>query len=210
MAFKFNSDLDYQNDAIRSVVELFQGQENTQSTFTIYDPVKYTQNFNSCNGTKQNEIGVMNNLTLKHDDIEKNLAKVQQENHLKVTDKLQEGNYNFAVEMETGTGKTYVYLKTMFELNRRYGFKKYIILVPGVAIREGVLSSLKMLKSHFKYYYAGVPFDYFQYSSDSLNLLMDFARNDKIEIMIMTIQSFDSDNKVLNTTDQKYLEKQTA
>ena len=93
------------------------------------------------------------------------------------------------------------------ELHRQYGFKKYIILVPSVAIREGVLSSLKILKDHFEYHFDGNGYHYFQYSSDRLHELLDYARSDKIEIMIMTIQSFDSDNKVLNSKSQKHLEK---
>ena len=207
MAFKFNPDLDYQNDAISSVVELFRGQENTYSTFTIYDPAKLNENLSLFEGTEQNEIGVANKLVLDEDDILENLQKVQKENHLKPCQKLKDNEFNFAIEMETGTGKTYVYLKTIFELCKNYGFKKYIILVPSVAIKEGVLSSLRMLKSHFEYHYPAFPSNSFQYSSDRLNELMNFARSDKIEIMVMTIQSLDSDNKVLNTTNQKHLEK---
>lgn len=207
MAFKFNPNLDYQNDAISAVLDLFSGQENTFSNFTIYDPSKYGTQTTLNDGTEQNEIGIANNLVLEEDDILENLQLVQKRNHIKPCTKLKKNIYNFAVEMETGTGKTYVYLKTIFELHKKYGFKKYIILVPSVAIKEGVLASVRMLKSHFEYHYAGVPFNHFQYSSDRLNELMNFARSDKIEIMVMTIQSLDSDNKVLNSTNQKHLEK---
>jgi type III restriction enzyme len=206
MAFIFNPNLDYQNDAIQSVVALFKGQEKTYSNFTIYDPNKYNRYSDYFGvGIEQNEVGIANKLTLDNDEVSENLIMVQKKNHLKITQKPK--NYNFSIEMETGTGKTYIYLKTIFELNKNYGYKKIIILVPSVAIKEGVLASLKMLKSHFEYHYSGVPFNYFQYSSDKLNSLMEFARSSKIEIMIMTIQSLDSDNKVLNSTSQKYLEQ---
>lgn len=208
MAFKFNPNLDYQNDAIQAVIDLFKGQESTYSNFTIYDPVKYPVQMVAGGGTEENEVGVANSLVLDEEDIVNNLREVQKLNHLKeYIGELKLNNLNFAVEMETGTGKTYVYIKTIMELHRQYGFKKYIILVPSVAIREGVLSSLNMLKEHFEYHYDGDIYHHFQYSSDRLNELLSFARSDKIEIMVMTIQSFDSDNKVLNSRSQKHLEK---
>lgn len=208
MVFKFNPNLDYQNDAIHAVVDLFKGQENTYSNFTIYDPVKYPTQMAIFDGTEENEVGTANCLVLDEEDVVNNLKEVQKQNHLKeYIGELNKNNLNFAVEMETGTGKTYVYIKSIMELHRQYGFKKFIILVPSLAIREGVLSSLKMLKEHFEYHYDGNSYHYFQYSSEKLNELLSFARSDKVEIMLMTIQSFDSDNKVLNSTSQKHLEK---
>lgn len=208
MAFKFNPNLEYQNDAVQAVINLFKGQESTYSNFTIYDPAKYPVQMVTFGGTEENEVGVANSLVLVEEDIVNNLRDVQKQNHLKeYAGELKKNNLNFAVEMETGTGKTYVYIKTIMELHRQYGFKKYIILVPSVAIREGVLSSLKMLQEHFEYHYDGDSYHYFQYSSDRLDELLSFARSDKIEIMVMTIQSFDSDNKVLNSRSQKHLEK---
>lgn len=207
MAFKFDPNLDYQNDAIHSVVALFKGQENTYSNFTIYDPNKYNKYSDYFGvGIEQNEVGIANKLTLDNDEVSENLSIVQKKNHLKITEKPR--NYNFSIEMETGTGKTYVYLKTVFELNKNYGYKKFVIIVPSVAIKEGVLASLKMLKSHFEYHYSGIPFEFFQYTSKRLNEINDFARSDKIKIMVMTIQSFDSDTNILNrkqeqTYDQK-------
>ncbi|HCT64745.1 MAG TPA: type III restriction endonuclease subunit R [Lachnospiraceae bacterium] len=207
MAIKFNPNLDYQNDAIAAITSLFAGQEIGYSNFTIYDPKKYQTQMSISEGTEQTEIGVANKLVLDSDDILKNLKETQLNNHLKASDKITGNEYNFAIEMETGTGKTYVYLKSIFELRKKYGFMKFIILVPSVAIKEGVLASLRMLTSHFDYHYKDFAFHYFQYSSDSLHQLMEFARSDKIEIMVMTIQSLDSDNKVLNTNSQKHLEK---
>ena len=127
MAFKFNPNLDYQNDAVQAVVDLFRGQERTYSNFTIYDPVKYPTQMVTIGGTEENEVGVANSLVLDEEDIVNNLREVQKRNYLKeYTGQLKKNNLNFAVEMETGTGKTYVYIKTIMELHRKYGFKKYI------------------------------------------------------------------------------------
>jgi type III restriction enzyme len=95
--------------------------------------------------------------------------------------------------METGTGKTYVYLRTIFELNKTYGFKKFIIVVPSVAIREGVLKSIDVTKEHFQTLYEKVPFDHFVYDSKRLGKVRQFASNNQIQIMVINIQSFQKD-----------------
>jgi type III restriction enzyme len=94
---------------------------------------------------------------------------------------------DFTVEMETGTGKTYVYLRTIFELNKRYGFTKFVIVVPSVAIKEGVYKSLQITEEHFKGLYAGVPFDYFLYDSAKLGQVRNFATSPHIQIMVVTV-----------------------
>ena len=99
----------------------------------------------------------------------------------------------FSIEMETGTGKTYVYLRTIFELNKTYGFKKFIIVVPSVAIREGVLKSIDIMKDHFSTLYDNVPFDYFVYDSKRLGRVRQFATSNQIQIMVINIQSFQKD-----------------
>lgn len=105
---------------------------------------------------------------------------------------LTEGR-EFSVEMETGTGKTYVYLRTIFELNKVYGFKKFIIVVPSVAIREGVLKSIDMTKEHFQTLYEKVPFDHFVYDSKRLGKVRQFASSNQVQIMIINIDSFRKD-----------------
>jgi type III restriction enzyme len=95
--------------------------------------------------------------------------------------------------METGTGKTYVYLRTIFELNKTYGFKKFIIVVPSVAIREGVLKSIDMTKEHFQTLYEKAPFDHFVYDSKRLGKVRQFATSNQIQIMVINIQSFQKD-----------------
>lgn len=203
----FNNDLSYQNDAISAVADVFKGQEVSFNQFTIYNPKNQHQMQLSHDGSIQTPIGTANALRLDEEDVLENLNAVRVRNNLKPIAKLKKNSYNLAVEMETGTGKTFVYLKTIFELRKQYGFRKFVILVPSVAIREGVLSSLKMLESFFDYHYKSFPFHYFQYTSEKLSDLMEFARSDKIEIMVMTVQSLDSDNKVLHSANQKHLEQ---
>jgi type III restriction enzyme len=104
------------------------------------------------------------------------------------------GDYgmDFTVEMETGTGKTYVYLRTIFELNRRYGFTKFVIVVPSVAIREGVKKTIEQTRDHFRQIYDGVPFESFVYDSSDLSRIIDFASSSSIRVMIATVQSLGS------------------
>jgi type III restriction enzyme len=190
MELKFNPNLDYQNDAIASVVNLFSGQEISHSNFTIYDPkymhkktvfggkeVNYSQQMTqSFDGTEEIYEGVANKLELDNEEITENLKRVQSDSRLKPFNGLLKAKeYNFAIEMETGTGKTYVYLKTIFELSKNYGFKKFIILVPSVAIKEGVLASIRSMRSHFRYHYPNCLFNDFQYSSGKLSELMNYV-----------------------------------
>ena len=89
--------------------------------------------------------------------------------------------------METGTGKTYVYLRTIFELNRLYGFTKFVIVVPSIAIKEGVYKTLHITEEHFKSLYSGQPFDYFLYDSAKLGQVRNFATSPTIQIMVITV-----------------------
>jgi len=98
--------------------------------------------------------------------------------------------YHFSVEMETGTGKTYVYLRTIFELSKRYGFKKFIIVVPSVAIREGVLKNIEMTAEHFKALYNNVEFESFVYDARKVNKLRQFAVSNTIQILVINIDAF--------------------
>lgn len=97
---------------------------------------------------------------------------------------------NFSVEMETGTGKTYVYLRSIFELHQQLGLRKFVIVVPSVAIREGVLSSLRLMKSHFKTLYRNVPYDHYVYNSKDLSKVRQFATANTLQIMVINIQAF--------------------
>ncbi|MGA1865722.1 MAG: DEAD/DEAH box helicase family protein [bacterium] len=194
MRLKFDANLEFQIDAINSVTDLFEGLPPNQSEFEVSLLVHRGQ-------LAFNALGVGNRLVLDNDQILKNLHAVQERNTIPKSRMLVEDFYdsmgyqfpNFSVEMETGTGKTYVYLRTIFELNRRYGFKKFIIVVPSVAIREGVLSSIDIMREHFKGLYGNVPFDHFVYTSKDLSKVRQFAASNEIQIMIINIQAFQKD-----------------
>ena len=183
MKLKFDPSLAYQRDAINASVGVFDGQPISQTGVAL--------SLAADAGLFQSELGVGNNLSLSDDELLANVHKIQEANDIEKVSALQ--GQAFSVEMETGTGKTYVYLRTIFELHRAYGFKKFIIVVPSVAIREGVLKSIEMTKAHFSTLYDNVPFDYFVYDSKKLGQVRQFATSNQIQIMIINIQSFQKD-----------------
>lgn len=194
MKLHFEPNLDYQMQAIEAVCDLFRGQEvcRTEFTVTMKAPVPVgsdlfpgTQPEQMTLGMAESDLGVGNRLTLLDDELLKNLNDVQLRGGLPPSGSLTSGD--FTVEMETGTGKTYVYLRTIFELNKRYGFSKFVIVVPSVAIKEGVYKTLQITEDHFKGLYAGVPFDYFLYDSGKLGQVRNFATSSNIQIMVVTV-----------------------
>lgn len=175
--------LDYQKQAIDSIVDLFQGEiTHHQDDFSLSD--------------KDNMRVIANELSLSKDDIFNNLKNIQTQNQLSLSDKLD--NLYFSVEMETGTGKTFVYLNTIFELYQRYGWRKFIIVVPSVAIREGVLQTLNSTKAHFKDEFNSPIYHYGEYSGQKTNALKHFATSTNIEILVMNIQSFEKESNIIN------------
>ena len=186
MKLHFEADLDYQRAAIDAVCDLFDGQDLCRGEFTV---VREADSPSALFGVS--ELGVGNRLSLVDEEILRNLRAVQQRNGLVAAEALSTGD--FTIEMETGTGKTYVYLRTIFELNKRYGFTKFVIVVPSVAIKEGVYHSLETMADHFKALYDGVPFEYFQYDSARLSLIRNFATSPHIQIMVTTVAAI---NKV--------------
>ena len=185
MKLLFDATLDYQKKAVSSVVDLFRGQTPKQSNFTVslYDAMEGQ-------GTLFTSTGIGNKLELDEEDILDNLKDVQLRNGLKQSTALEHGKYDFDIEMETGTGKTYVYLRTIFELNAKYGFTKFIIVVPSIAIKEGVKKSLDITKEHFDMLYDNTPYDYFVYDSGKLSQVRNFAIADNIQIMVINIDAF--------------------
>jgi type III restriction enzyme len=182
MKLHFEPNLDYQLQAIEAVCGLFRGQEICRTEFTVtHDPADAQTRL----GFAQNDLGIGNRLTLLDDELLANLNAVQLRHGLAPSETLASGD--FTVEMETGTGKTYVYLRTIFELNRRYGFTKFVIVVPSIAIKEGVYKSLQITEDHFKNLYAGMPFDYFLYDSAKLGQVRSFATSAQIQIMVVTV-----------------------
>lgn len=187
MKLKFKSDLKYQNEAIRSVVDIFKGQTPMTSNFTVLTG-KSLNDGQLQMGVVQSSTGIGNKLELISEDILNNVQDIQMRNNLPRSEKLD--GMNFTVEMETGTGKTYVYLKSIYELNKQYGFKKFVIVVPSVAIREGVDKSLQITKEHFNSIYDNESAEYFVYDSSKLEQVRNFATSNAIQIMIINIDAF--------------------
>ncbi len=185
MKIKFDANLDFQQEAIASIAEVFDGQETCRTNFTVVSEAEDLPLFED---EDPNDLGVGNRLRLLEDDILANIQKIQLENGLEQSDELD--GMNFTVEMETGTGKTYVYLRSVFELNRKYGFTKFIIVVPSIAIKEGVYKSLQITEEHFKGLYDNVQLDYFVYDSQKLGQVRNFATSDYIQIMVINIDAF--------------------
>jgi len=183
MKLHFEPDLDYQHTAIEAVCDLFRGQEINRTEFTVTRQASGSAQQEL--GLVENALGIGNRLTLLDDDITSNLNEIQLRNGLPPSSSLASGD--FTVEMETGTGKTYVYLRTIFELNKRFGFTKFVIVVPSVAIKEGVYKTLQITEDHFKGLYSGQPFDYFLYDSSKLGQVRNFATSPTIQIMVVTV-----------------------
>ena len=184
MKLHFEDNLDYQQAAVAAVVDLFKGQEISRSEFTVtYRPESGPQ---GVLGLEENELGVGNRLQLIDDELLENLSDIQLRNGLAMDKVLQSGD--FTVEMETGTGKTYVYLRTIFELNQEYGFTKFVIVVPSVAIKEGVYKTLEITRDHFENLYPNAKgYEYFLYDSSKPGDIRGFATSSTIQIMVMTV-----------------------
>lgn len=187
MKIQFNPNLDFQHEAINAVTDIFKGQEICRTNFTIA-PIKYDPQTKLEFENRQNDLGIGNLLKLGNEDILNNIKAIQLRNGLSPSESID--SLNFTVEMETGTGKTYVYLRSVFEFNRLYGFTKFIIVVPSVAIKEGVYKSLHMMEAHFKGLYENIQFDYFIYDSRKPGQVRNFATSDYIQIMVINIDAF--------------------
>ena len=182
MKLRFEPDLDFQRQAVDAVCDLFRGQEVCRTEFTVIHDRNDRQERIAF---VRSELGIGNRLTLLDDEILENLKEIQARNGLPPSESMESGD--FTVEMETGTGKTYVYLRTIFELNKRYGFTKFVVVVPSIAIKEGVYKSLQITDDHFRALYSGTPFEYFLYDSTKLGQVRNFATSPHIQIMVVTV-----------------------
>lgn len=190
MEFRFSAKEDYQIKAIESVVRLFDGQKKIEEGMHYVPETGF--------------IGSPNRLDLNEQDILNNLREIQKANGLEADSELQyieqeidtaEGKKqvrfpNFSIEMETGTGKTYVYIRSALELNKRYGFRRFIIVVPSIAIKEGVLKTFEVTKKHFQDIYDNLPYRFYSYDSLNQAQVRQFVSSPNIEFMIMTLDSF--------------------
>lgn len=204
MRLQFDANQTHQLKAIEAVAGLLQGQSRTGVEFA---PVALGPLFGS----------VTNRLDLDEDQLLQNLQTVQDTNGIVRDKELQwieemirvaGGDQtvrfaNFSVEMETGTGKTYVYLRTALELNRRYGFRKFIVVVPSVAVREGVIKTLKMTQEHLRALYDNVPYRYTVYDSKNIAKVRQFAQSDCVELLVMTIDSFNKEENVIRQSTDR-------
>lgn len=179
----------YQDDAVNSIVDIFEGCKQSESLFTVDISSKSGQQSAQGEGFSYN-IGYSNEkcLTISEMQMLENVRNIQERNFIKKSTDLQ--NNNFSVEMETGTGKTYVYIDTILRLNQEYGFTKFVIVVPSIAIKEGVNKSFEVTKEHFKLKYNNLTYNYFVYDSNKLDRIMQFATSSNVEIMIINIDAF--------------------
>lgn len=186
LKLKFDATLAYQWEAISGVVDLFTGLPVASAEFALTSQAASQFGFA--------ELGVSNPVPDDEAAFEAlllgNLRGVQQRNSVAPSEAL--AGRHFSVEMETGTGKTYVYLRTIFELHKTYGFKKFVIVVPSIAIREGVLASIELLRDHLTGMYLE-PFDATVYDSKQLGRVRQFAAANTIQILVMNIQAFQKD-----------------
>jgi type III restriction enzyme len=200
LQLKFEANQAYQLDAIRAVTDVFEGQSLAAGEFELSALQR---------GLDFRETGVRNELTIDETAIAENVKNIQKRNGIitaptpsdspsgkgrGTADSFSAGeadvDLNFSVEMETGTGKTYVYLRTVYELHRQYGFSKFVIVVPSVAIREGVIQTIEMTREHFAGLYDRVPVDCFVYDSKKVGRLRGFASSTTLQIMIINIDAF--------------------
>jgi len=192
---KFNFKIQqYQTDAVESTVAAFAGQPSR-------DGFQYRRDLG------KNDVGRITydddyagfrnaDIELSDQDMSTNIRNIQESNNIPMSKALSHdlGRVGLDIEMETGTGKTYVYIKTMFELNKRYGWSKFIVVVPSIAIREGVAKSFRMLEDHFMEYF-GKKARYFIYNSSNLQQLDSFSSDAGINVMIINTQAFASSLK---------------
>lgn len=182
----FEANLAYQQRAVESVCRLFEGVPAADGTFSVTLPVAGEAEAPSLGMTVT---GRRNELPLTDEMLLENLRAVQEQNGIEQDVSLSPAGWNFTIEMETGTGKTYVFLRTIYELNKRYGLTKFVIVVPSIAIKEGVFKSMEIMDEHLRTMYDGVVAERFLYDSDRLHEVKNFGNSDKIQIMVCTIQS---------------------
>lgn len=203
VSIKFDADQAFQRNAIDSVVELFAGQNGVEQGLTLagFDDGNKLESFQ--------ELVFGNSLDLDPDTVQASLRRVQDrqvvfadgtsrpmvpaEARLDVQPGVMP--FHYSVEMETGTGKTYVYIRTIVELHLKYGFRKFVIVVPSVAIREGVLNSLVQLKQHIRDIYDGLQYDHHVYDSNALTRVRQFATASHLQIMVVNIAAMTGDKE---------------
>ncbi|MCL1909874.1 MAG: DEAD/DEAH box helicase family protein, partial [Kiritimatiellaeota bacterium] len=193
MNFQFDANQDYQIEAIRAVTDIFEGQGAGGGEFSLGD-----------DGGMFVEEGFGNVLSIGDEQIWRNVKSIQERNGIKTNGgENTSATMNFSVEMETGTGKTYVYLRTIYELHKLYGFRKFVIVVPSIAIREGVLKNLKITHGHFQSLYDKASLSFEVYDSRRVSNLRNFALSDAIQVLVLNIDAFAKDENIINKPNDR-------
>ena len=202
MKLQFDANQQFQLDAVAAITDLFDGQPQGAPEFAVINVGDYG---GLLAGQDRSELGAGNRLLLADDKLLANTREIQLQNDIEAADAeapleawelfdvpadAPRACPHFSVEMETGTGKTYVYLRTIFELSQRYGFQKFVIVVPSVAIREGVLKNIQITAEHFRALYNNLPFEHFVYDARRVNRLRQFATSTTLQILIINIDAF--------------------
>ncbi len=177
----------FQADAAKAVVDVFAGQPYLTPTDRMEMDLERQQSY-----TEERDATIWRNEPivpeLTDQIVLEHLQKVQRVGQIKPSEQL-EGHYNLTIEMETGVGKTYTYIKTIYELNKHYGWSKFIVVVPSIAIREGVYKSFQVTQDHFVEEY-GEAIDFSIYDSSQPNQINSFASSSMINVMIINVQAF--------------------
>ena len=200
MKLHFEPNLDFQLQVVEAVCDLFRGQEICRTEFTV---TRDTLDSRIQLAYAETDLGIGNRPTLLKEEILENLKAIQLRIGVAPSSTLASGD--FTVEMETGTGKTYVYLRTIFELNKRYGFTRFVIVVPSTAIKEGVYTSLRITEEHFRALYMGTPFDYFIYDSAKLGQVRNFATSPQIQIIVVAVSAINNQPQGTFQIDSDFL-----
>ncbi len=193
MKLNFDPNQEYQLEAIQAVVDLFEGQPLSRDQFE-FSLAQQGTFFSS-------DSGFGNNLMLSDAQLLENLQRVQDRQGLRRSTELV--GLNFSVEMETGTGKTYAYLRAIYELRKHYGFTKFVIVTPSIAIREGVQKNLEITFDHFQTLYAKTPASFMVYDSKKISSLRSFAVSNTIQILVINIDSFAKDVNIINQPNDR-------
>ena len=210
MKLQFDPNQEFQLAAIAAITDLFDGHPQGAPEYSVIRLGDYGEMFA---GQERSELGVGHRLLLDEERLHTNLRAVQERNDIELEDpdapieawdlfdtpaSRRRRCPHFSVEMETGSGKTYVYLRTIFELSQKYGFQKFVVVVPSIAIREAVLKNLQVTAEHFRALTNNLPVEHFVYDSRKINRLRQFATSNTLQIMVMNIQAFRREQNVIN------------
>ena len=206
----FEPNLEHQSHAINAVVDIFRGQPSQldagafMDSFVLKPPINVASQASVISQQIVSQ-AIANQRIISDEQVLDNIQAVQREHNIEPSTTLYDDDKNLAqyglnasIEMETGTGKTYVYLRSIYELYQTYGMRKFVIVVPSVAIREGVMKSIEMTKAHFAALYDNTRVDARIYDSKNLNRLRDFATSHNIQILVMNIDAFAKDENIIN------------